>query len=110
MRPPRGVSQEKRLRMQGKLQAVRQKVRRFWADHSELSQFADRFANRFLRVMKARAAAAAPPHARGAACADACSHAHTRTRCGRGARGEAWWKRPTRASTRTHPEDSLRAR
>jgi hypothetical protein len=50
--------QEKRLRLRGKLQAVGQKVRRFWADHSEaplqLSQFADKFANRFLRAMKAR--------------------------------------------------------
>jgi hypothetical protein len=33
---------------------VGQKVQRFWADHTELSQFADRFANRFLRVMKVR--------------------------------------------------------
>ena len=65
--------------MQGKLQAVRQKVRRFWADHSELSQFADRFANRFLRVMKARAPAARrAAHARGAAFADA-SDAHQDT-------------------------------
>ncbi len=54
---------EKRLRMSSKLQTlgtkvreqqarVEQKVRRFWADHRELSTFADRFAERFLRVVK----------------------------------------------------------
>lgn len=43
---------EKRLRLRGKLQAVGQRVRQIWADHTELGQFADRFASRFLRVVK----------------------------------------------------------
>ncbi len=43
---------EKRLRLRGKLAAVGQRVRQIWADHSELSQYADRFASRFLRVVK----------------------------------------------------------
>ena len=43
---------EKRLRLRGKLAAVGQRVRQIWADHTELSQFADRFASRFLRVVK----------------------------------------------------------
>ena len=43
---------EKRLRLRGKLAAVGQRVRQIRADHTELSQFADRFASRFLRVVK----------------------------------------------------------
>ena len=43
---------EKRLRLRGKLAAVGQRVRQYWADHSELSQFADRFASRFLRAVR----------------------------------------------------------
>jgi hypothetical protein len=50
------LAQEKRLRLRGKLQAVGkkvgQKVKDFWADHTELSQYAERFADRFLRCMK----------------------------------------------------------
>ena len=34
---------EKRLRLRGKLAAVGQRVRQIWADHSELSQYADRY-------------------------------------------------------------------
>lgn len=58
---------EKRLRMRSKLQTlgtkvreqqqrVEQKVRRFWAEHHgrELSDFADRFTERFLRVVRGR--------------------------------------------------------
>lgn len=88
-------TQEKRLRLRGKLQAVGQKVRRFMDDHSELSQFAERFANRFLRVVKVRSLRPALPRLRavpahrGRRSCFALRRLH-RARCGRACeRGEA---------------------
>ena len=54
MQARRVRTQEKRLRLRGKLQAVGkkmgQKVKDFWADHTEQSNYADRFADRFLKL------------------------------------------------------------